>query len=115
MDTQRIDGILVSVCETTYDSFKDRDTGEVVPAGRSMWVYVSIAFSEPPVKIRVQDEDRPTWEGLGGAGQGVRVSMMVELRAKGAGRYAYLERRLRSVLPQAAATNGQAAPAGARA
>lgn len=116
MDTQRIDGLLVAVCESSYDSFKDRQTGEVVPGGTSTWCHVSVAFTEPPVKVRIQEEDRATWEGLRSAGQGVQVSLMVELRAKGVGNGAYLERRLRSVLPgqQAAASNGRA-PAAATA
>jgi hypothetical protein len=82
MDQQRIEGVLVAVTSSAYGSFKDQQTGEMVPGGETLWAWVSVGFDQRPVEVKLPAAERITWDSLREVGQGVVVAMIVELRAK---------------------------------
>lgn len=95
MDQQRLQGVLVAVTSSAYGSFKDRQTGEVVPGGETLWAWVSESFEATPVAVKFSAMERPTWDSLREVGQGVHVALVVELRAKGQ----TIERRFVGMVP----------------
>ena len=58
-ETITIDGVALAFVERSFNSFTDRQTGEVVAAGVTRTLWLGTEFAEEPTQVKVSESEVP--------------------------------------------------------
>lgn len=82
-DAITVTGMLAACEERPYRAFTDQQSGEIRPAGSTLFVHLVTGFDEGPTEIKVPANLRHAWLELQSLGQWTEIALTAGLRARG--------------------------------